>query len=338
MWMGTWAPVVYRFSSNWKELKTLALTLEHVLATDPESVRGATVFYFTDNSTVYWIAAAGASHSPGLHALIERIRELELRLGCMLQVVHVPGVVMIRQGTDGLSRGIWASPFHDLYEPRWVNQMVFEPLRPDWGLAEAMVSWLGHTGGWRVQDWTAPWREAEHFDTLSIWFPPPELARQVLNFFLNAWVERPLTTAGLFFVPRVVPAFWHGLSRYVVELPAIYPTEPWLPLRYPPSLPIPIVVLYIAPHLRALPVTSPSRVGPSPSAALVRWHREQAEHMRRVQHGLQARRTRGLSAVFTRVVFLFWMAVGPRPVASRTIRVASVRGCRSPRGAATVRV
>ena len=30
MWQGQWDPIVYRFSSNWKELKTLLLTLEQL--------------------------------------------------------------------------------------------------------------------------------------------------------------------------------------------------------------------------------------------------------------------------------------------------------------------
>ncbi|CAJ1966080.1 unnamed protein product [Cylindrotheca closterium] len=43
--------------------------------------------------------------------LIGEIRLLELELDCMLQVVHVPGLVLISQGTDGLSRGVWMTPF-----------------------------------------------------------------------------------------------------------------------------------------------------------------------------------------------------------------------------------
>jgi hypothetical protein len=39
--------------------------------------------------------------------LIEEISLLELVLQCQLQVVHVPEIVMIQQGTDRLSRGVW---------------------------------------------------------------------------------------------------------------------------------------------------------------------------------------------------------------------------------------
>jgi hypothetical protein len=80
MWKGRWSPFVFKFSSNWKELSTLKLSLLWIREDDAKAVRGTTVFYFTDNSTSYWIAASGSSASPGLHKLIEEIRLLELEL------------------------------------------------------------------------------------------------------------------------------------------------------------------------------------------------------------------------------------------------------------------
>jgi hypothetical protein len=106
MSMAQWSLTVFSFSSNWKELKTLQLTLQQLLETNEAAARGSTIFYFTDNSTTYWITASGSSSSPGLHALIEDIRALELCLQCHLQVVHIPGTLMIGQGTDGLSHGV----------------------------------------------------------------------------------------------------------------------------------------------------------------------------------------------------------------------------------------
>jgi hypothetical protein len=114
MWKGKWSPVVFKFSSNWKELDTLKLTLLNLRQEASKEVQGTTVLYFTDNLTTYWVASSGSSPSPRLHVLIKEIRLLEMELDCCLQVIHVPGVVMIDQGTDGLSRGVWASPFHGL--------------------------------------------------------------------------------------------------------------------------------------------------------------------------------------------------------------------------------
>jgi hypothetical protein len=64
---------VSSISSNWKELSTLKLSLLRILEEDADAVRGTTVFYFTDYSTSYWIAASGSSSSPGLQKLIEEI-------------------------------------------------------------------------------------------------------------------------------------------------------------------------------------------------------------------------------------------------------------------------
>jgi hypothetical protein len=276
-WMGQWSPTVFKFSSNWKELKTLLLTLQQVSTTDRESVRGATLFYFTDNSTTYWITKGGSSPSPGLHSLLEDILLLAVDLECHLQVVHVPGVVMINQGTDGLSRGIWFSPLHHPTDQRSLTRAVFDPLPPDMELAHRYVSERGLPGPPMLHHWECHWGPAL-FDHLSVWFPPPELARAVLIGILEAWVERPLTTSALVFVPRTVMDQWSGLSRHIRELDTIFPHK--TPLRFPPRLPIPIIVLYLAPHSRVLPPTP--RLDTSPKPTGFRWHDREAERMRRL--------------------------------------------------------
>jgi hypothetical protein len=276
MWKGRWSPFVFKFSSNWKELSTLKLSLLQIRKDDSEAVRGTTVFYFTDNSTSYWIAASGSSASPGLHKLIEEIRLLELELDCSLQVIHVPGLIMIDQGTDGLSRGIWMSALQGLEDSGRLTQAVFEPLRFDRQLVESYINNYHLAQQYVHCDWNAPWDARVCFDRLSVWFPPPELARQVLIFMLETWAERPLTSSSLFFIPRTVPAFWWGLSRHLVELPTIYPHL--TPLQYPPMLPIPIVVLYLPPHLRSL--STKDRLAYSAVPANAFWHRQQAALLR----------------------------------------------------------
>ena len=139
MWQGQWTPHVFRFSSNAKELATLLLTMEQIQRLGAESVRGCTVFYFTDNSTTYYIAQANTSRAAHLHALIVKIRLLELELQCHLQVVHVPGLVMIDQGTDSLSRGVWCSPLHRLPNQTSLAAEIFAPLHPDMSLIHSIV-------------------------------------------------------------------------------------------------------------------------------------------------------------------------------------------------------
>jgi hypothetical protein len=252
---------------------------------DPETVRGTTIFYFTDNSATYWIMSSGSSDSIGLHDLVEEIRLIEVELECSLQVVHVPGIVMIGQGTDGLSRGVWASFLHNLAHQESLSRSIFAPLPPDFHLVQQLVDVYDLPHRWRYQDWSCPWVAEDLFNTMSVWFPPPELARQCINACLDARVEMPLTTASLFIVPRVVPAFWHGLSRHIMELTVVYPhrSDNAVTLHQLPALPIPIVVLYLPAHTRTLPTPPLPRLDPSATPSEILWHQEQAEFMRGLQ-------------------------------------------------------
>jgi hypothetical protein len=240
-------------------------------------VRSCTVFYFTDNSTTYWCCQAGTSPIPALHDLITAIKLLELELGCQLQCVHVPGLVIILQGSDALSRGVWITPFQDTMDQRRITIAVFEPLIPDDGLICHYISTHGLPSDFVLQDWNSEWLATPLLGTFSVWFPPPELARQAIIFMLSAWVQRPRTTSALFFVPRIVPGFWFGLSRHVRELPGFKPRD--FPLAQQPVLPIPVIVLYIAPHVPSIPAKH-FRLDRPPSARGAQWHRQQAELLR----------------------------------------------------------
>jgi hypothetical protein len=88
--MGTWAPHVSSFDSNWRELRTLLWAMERLnrkahpiqdsgrvsfLAKSPRPAKGSvegrgTLFYFTDNMVTYYIVHNGSSTSPSLHNLI----------------------------------------------------------------------------------------------------------------------------------------------------------------------------------------------------------------------------------------------------------------------------
>ena len=276
MWQGQWTPTIFQFSSNTKELATLLLTMQHLQRGSKSAIRGTTIFYFTDNSTTYYVAQAGTSRAPHLHRLIEQIRLLELELECRLQVVHVPGVVMIKQGTDSLSRGVWCSPFHEQVDQQALTAAVFAPLQPDLGLVEYLTTQHQLSRYWTLCDWRCPWAEFDIFDRLTVWFPPPELARPLLIHVLTLWSEKPWTTEALFIIPRVLAGFWQGLSRHLSELCVIKPNT--YPLYRPPSLPIPIVVIHLSPHVRQLPTRD--RLDRPPMPRWGRPHQEEAEAMR----------------------------------------------------------
>lgn len=289
MWKGQWAPTVFAFTSNWKELTTLVLTMEHLSLEHSYEVRGTTLFYFTDNSATYWICQKGSSKHPHLHEQVVRIRSLETRMQCQLWVIHIPGKVMIQEGTDGLSRGIWITPLQEqipreVLMPGIFAPMPFDPILINYYVREEVMKFHQNLPEedhgppqWHGRRWDHPWEARRCFDKLTVWLPPPEIARDVISFVLNCYVERP-NTSGLFFIPRILPAFWRGLSRHIVELPSINPRT--ADLAYPPLLPIPITVLYLPPHVGELPRRNKLDKAPTPHRAY--WHKRQAERMRRV--------------------------------------------------------
>ncbi|CAJ1936812.1 unnamed protein product [Cylindrotheca closterium] len=281
MWQGKWKPSIYIFPSVWKELATLKETLLWIKESPhAHQVIGTTVFYFTDNSGVYWIATTGSSRTRSLHKLISEIRLLELDLQCVLQVVHVPGRVLITQGTDGLSRGVWMSALQDIMDSDRLTQAIFDPVPFDMALVWTHLPQMAHLTWYR--SWNQPWTASLCLHQTTAWCPPPELARQLLTFLLNSWVECPFTASALLFVPRVVEASWRHMSRYVYKLDTIYPHK--TNLRFPPLLPIPIVVLYIAPH--TLSLNPNSRLDKTPTAAPF-WHAAQATLMRGLPERVQ---------------------------------------------------
>ena len=57
--MGQWTPFIFSYSSNWKELQTLLLTLQNIARDAPAEVHGTALFCFTDNMVTYYINATG---------------------------------------------------------------------------------------------------------------------------------------------------------------------------------------------------------------------------------------------------------------------------------------
>jgi hypothetical protein len=101
-------------------------------------------------------------------------------------------------------------PFMDL--PLLLTKAVFEPLLFDPALVDRYTRIYDLPRTWCYQEWNQVWNAKELFDQFSVWFPPPEIARQTLTFTLETWVEKKLTTAALLFIPHTVPAFWWSLS------------------------------------------------------------------------------------------------------------------------------
>jgi hypothetical protein len=178
-----------------------------------------------------------------------------------------------------LSRGIWISPLQGLMDPCRITQAVFDPLPFDACLAQYYVDQLPamhhRDRAWTYCKWNYMWDARRVFDRLTVWFPPPELARQVLTFVLESWAERPLTTSGLFFIPGLCQPFGAAYPGTWSSSRLCSPTKLRSP---PPILPIPVIVLYLPPHQRSLPTKD--RLACVAVPANTKWHREQAALLR----------------------------------------------------------
>ena len=137
LWMGTWGLKAKLKSSNWKEARTCLEALRQERGTD--RLKGKLVFYVTDNLVSYYIIHGGSSKSPSLHKIVEELQEEQEIQGCHLEAVHAPGTLMIEQGTDGLSRGLWHATER---RHEGINQVLFEavPYTPSLGI------WAGNLG------------------------------------------------------------------------------------------------------------------------------------------------------------------------------------------------
>ena len=157
-----------------------------------------------------------------------------------------------------------------------INQYIYQHL-PEWHSLAPEFRLPSGWPAWSREAWDTPPHQLHLRGRFTVWFPPPELARQVITHLLEAFVEAPLTTSGLFFIPRIIPGCWKGLSKCLYELPTVYPHL--TPLSPGPFLPIPITVLYLPRHHRSC---RPKRVDSPPPPPGAGWHQAQAQEMRGV--------------------------------------------------------
>ena len=101
---GVWEKEVSDSSSNVRELLNLVIKNEE-LAEREELHEGSGLFVFTDNFVAEQAFHNGSSKSKKLHALVQRVRKLEMNHSLFVHLVWLAGTRMIGQGTDGASRG-----------------------------------------------------------------------------------------------------------------------------------------------------------------------------------------------------------------------------------------
>jgi hypothetical protein len=192
---GTWGRDADSTSSNFRELHNLVDALEDGVHSG--ELLDSEILLFTDNTTAEGCFSKGNSPSRLLFQLILRLRILEMAGRIKLHVIHVAGSRMIAQGTDGLSRGNYASgvmsgafmlsfvPLHLsaldrlpqllLWIRSWCPDSNIVPLTPEeW-------FWEGHGLTFDTHDCSAPWRPCPSDRSVYLWTPAPAAASVVVD-------------------------------------------------------------------------------------------------------------------------------------------------------------
>ena len=99
--IGVWGSDEKLNSSNWRELENLVQSMEK--AGRQGWLSGTIVMLATDNEVAERALYKGNSSDEKLFGLVVRMRKLELKYECQLNITHVAGTRMIVQGTDGIS-------------------------------------------------------------------------------------------------------------------------------------------------------------------------------------------------------------------------------------------
>jgi hypothetical protein len=233
---GVWSEQMDHHSSNYRELLNLVLVLEKGMQTG--HLLDNEVWIFTDNTASEGVFWKGHSPSRLLNDLALRLRLLEMGGRVRIHMVHVAGTRMIRQGTDGLSRG-------DLTEGVMAGESMLDhvPLnesvlsrQPD--LRAWVLSWLptsnptwlttdqlfheGHGLGAEAQDADGVWVPSEATDRWYIWCPPPALADIAVEE-LDVSRHKRSNLNHVMLLPRLTTYAWRKrLSKIcdlVIEIP-----------------------------------------------------------------------------------------------------------------------
>jgi hypothetical protein len=109
---------------------------------------------------------------------------------------------MITQGTDGLSRGIWANGINTYFKSFAVE--VFLPALPSLSLTKWALIHIGiyedYAPWWNVETDTSSWEPQNLMHSNIFWVLSPGVARKGFTAAIIAWVETPWDSSHLFLI------------------------------------------------------------------------------------------------------------------------------------------
>ena len=273
--MGVWSPEVHSFSSNWKELKTILVSLQTSAQDHLSSVQQKLILYFTDNMVSYDIIRKRRSRIPKLHQLVCEISALEVSLDCILVCIHVPGSTMILQGTDGLSRGVTLSRFNmpppDLYA-RLFSPLPATRLIIEWAISKTATT-HSQISDWGVATDLSPWEKNLKKHNKIIWMISPQLCRQAMTAATLDWSSHPLNHEHIFVTPRLCQRSFGRVNKHIEFVGQFLDIPDFSPLTH-------VLIFYLPPFVRSL-APGARMDGPSPGPR-PKWVTQQAVHLHRL--------------------------------------------------------
>jgi len=211
---GFWCQWVSERASNFREFKNLLETVKDMKSC--LMLEAAEIWLFTDNQVSERVYYKGNSHNRELFDLMLELRMLMLEAGAQLHIVHVAGTRMIREGTDGLSRGeLHLGGFLD--GSLQVVPLHLDPIQRQPKVLSWIESWTSvgepKTRLARPVDWP---HRAHQPDHTWIWSLAPAAALYALEELSIARLKRMEKVIGIVLCPRLMcPEWFRRFSRTV---------------------------------------------------------------------------------------------------------------------------
>lgn len=221
---GQWVTnITEETSSNWKELCNLIESVERWY--DAGWLSKNELWLFTDNSTAENAFWKGTSKSRKLFELVLRIKKLEMRGDFVMHVVHVSGLRMIQQGTDGISRG-------DKTEGVMGGGKMMDYVPLHLGVTERstgmieFVKEIMYDINYELLD-PSGWFNKINKEGNFVWVPPPSCGEIVLEQLGNARHKRP-NGMHIVLIPRLLTGRWRRLLGRATDFSfTLWPDPAW---------------------------------------------------------------------------------------------------------------
>jgi hypothetical protein len=170
-------------------------------------MEGSELFVFTDNFLSERAFYNGSSKSKRLHALVMRLRKLEMEGKIVIHVIWFAGTRMKDQGTDGLSRGDLTGGV--MVGDRFLKHIPLNKTVLDWAPEFKKEFKKGLPGNnWRwlnYEDWFEGALDDDHGHY--VWTPRPALADVAMEQMCE--VKHAHThTSHVFLCPALMTARW----------------------------------------------------------------------------------------------------------------------------------